>query len=302
MRRRTIALLVSVAVLVTLGAGSIVSAGGYLQIRGSDTMVNLGQSWAEAYMDENPNDYIVVTGGGSGTGIAGIINNTTHIAEVSRAMTEGEIAQAEARGVSVYEFIVAQDGLAITVHRDNPVTQLTTDQLKDILTGAVDHWSHFGWEEGGRISVYSRQSNSGTYVYINTRIMDGEDWAPGARFMPGSASINEALLTDRSAIGYYGVGYVDGVTAVEIGLPGTGEFYTPLLKENIDSGLYPIARPLYFYTNGVPEGLMKSFIDFVLSEAGQSVVGEVGFYQIGSNYVEANAAVYAELGLARVGW
>lgn len=252
---------------------------GYIEVRGSDTIVHLGQAWAEAYMDAHPHALISVTGGGSGTGIAAIINGTAHIAESSRAITPFERALAEARGVDVREFIVARDALVIAVHRDNPVRRLTTEQLKDVFTGRIRHWGELGWEEGGPISVYSRQSNSGTYVYFNTTVMDGEDWAPGTRFLSGSASINEALRSDRSGIGYFGVGYADGVNVLEIARPGE-PYTTPLDPSHVDSGLYPLARPLYFYTHGFPDGLTLDFLRFVLSEEGQALVREAGFYRI----------------------
>lgn len=267
------------------------AGGGYIEVRGSDTIVNLGQTWAEAYMDAHANAFISVTGGGSGTGIAAIINDTTDIAESSRAISEFERTQAAERGIDVWEFIVAQDGLAIAVHRDNPIRRLTTDELKAIFTGVIRHWSELGWAEGGPISVYSRQSNSGTYVFFNASVMDGEDWAPGTRFMSGSASINEALRTDRNGIGYFGVGYAEGVNVLEVARPGEA-YYTPLEQRHVDEGLYPIARPLYFYTNGFPKGLALDFLQFVLSEEGQALVRQAGFYRITPTYAAANEATF----------
>lgn len=279
---------------------ALANVAGYIQVRGSDTMVNLGQQWAEQFMEEYPAAFIAVTGGGSGTGIAALINNTTDVAQASRAMTQTEMAQAAQRGVQVWEFIAAQDGLAIAVHAQNPIDRLTIPQLKQIFTGEITHWSELGWPHGGAISVYSRQSNSGTYVYVNERVMDGEDWAPGTRFMPGSAAINEALRTDASGIGYYGIGYVDGAKALEVA-DADGIYWAPT-KENVDQGRYPISRPLYLYTNGAPSGWVLHYLDWILSDTGQQVVEAAGFYRLNPGYVEANARTYAALGLERTAW
>ncbi len=275
------------------------SAGGdkeeMIEIQGSDTMVNLNQNWAENYMDHNQEKYVSVTGGGSGTGIAALINDDVDIAGSSRYMKEEEIESAKENDVEVYEFLVAQDGLAVSVHKDNPVNELTVSELKEIFTGDVTHWEEYGWDEGGEISVYSRQSNSGTYVFFNENIMDGEDWAGDAQFMSGSASINEALTEDRSGIGYYGVGYVDEVNPVNVAVDEDSEYYSPLEVENINSGEYPIARPLYFYTNGAPEGTVKDFLDYVLSDEGQELVLEVGFYEMTPEMHAENDEVFEEI-------
>ncbi len=281
-------------VLVGCGNGGGNGSRG-LEIQGSDTMVNLNQTWAEAYMDQHDKQ-VSVTGGGSGTGIAALINDNVDIAGSSRQMTTEEIADAAENDVDVYEFFVGQDGLAVGVHKDNPLDQLTVAELKQIFTGEVTEWSDMGWEDGGTIEVYSRQSNSGTYVFFNENIMDGEDWAPDTQFMSGSSAINEALNEDRNGIGYYGVGYVDGVTAVEVAMDENSEYYSPLVQEYIDDGLYPIARPLYYYTNGAPDGEVLAFLNFVLGE-GQNIIDRAGFYALTSEYIEQNDQLFDELGL-----
>ncbi|AOM82377.1 PstS family phosphate ABC transporter substrate-binding protein [Salisediminibacterium beveridgei] len=271
---------------------------GYLEIRGSDTMVNLGQAFAEEYMDYNVKGDVSVTGGGSGTGVAAMINNEVDIAQSSRPMTEDEMAEAEANGAEPHEFIVGQDGLAVAVHNDNPIDDLTVQQVKDIFTGKMTDWSEVGWDEGGEMSIYSRQSNSGTYVYFNENVMDGEDFASGAKFMPGSSAIREAIEQEENAIGYIGIGYIEGIDALNIANDEESDYVTPFEESNVDEGTYPIARPLYFYVNGSPEGIMLDYLDFVIkSETADDVRYDTGFYQIGSHNQEQNQQAYETLGL-----
>jgi phosphate transport system substrate-binding protein len=269
-----------------------------ISIQGSDTMVNLGQALAEVYMnDVKPNLAIAVTGGGSGTGIAALLNNNVDIAQSSRSIKQTELDDAKKNGVLVYEFIVAQDGLAVVVHPKNPVQKLTVGQIKDIFTGKISDWSALGWEEGGQISRYSRQSNSGTYEFFNDVIMNGEDWAQGTMFMPGSSAISEGVSTDVSAIGYFGVGYVkeNQNIALEVASSEGGEYITPLIKENVDSGKYPISRPLFFYTNGVPKTDGLAYLEWVLSEEGQQVISEAGFYSYTSEQRARNEEIFKSL-------
>lgn len=272
---------------------------GALDIRGSDTMVNLGQALAEVYMDSvNDRAGLSVTGGGSGTGIAAMINDNVDIAQSSRQIRDTELEEASDNGVDVYEFVVGQDGVAVGVHEDNPISQMTLAQLKDIFTGKVTNWAELGWEEGGEITVYSRQSNSGTYVFFNEVVMDTEDFGAGTMFMPGTSAIKEAVEQEPNAIGYMGVGYVGGsVKALEVAIDENGEFYTPLDKANVANGDYPIARPLFFYTNGTPDGLILHYLKWVLqSEEAQAAIEDTGFFEIGA-YQEQNKKVFEELGL-----
>ncbi len=271
---------------------------GSLDIRGSDTMVNVGQGLAEGYMEYNEMAGLAVTGGGSGTGIAAMINNNVDIAQSSRAMKDEEIEEAEANGAEPIEFIVAQDGLAVAIHSDNPVKDMTMEQVKDVFTGKVTNWSDLGWEEGGEISVYSRQSNSGTYVFFNENVMDGEDFGAGAKFMPGSSAIAESVSQETNAIGYIGVGYIsDDLDAANIALDENSEYITPFESEYVDTGLYPIARPLFFYTNGTPEGVAYDYLKWVLtSDEAKDVIYDTGFYQVGQ-YEDQNNEVLAENGI-----
>jgi len=275
------------------------SSSDYLETQGSDTMVNMGQSLAEYYMDEvNPEASISVAGGGSGTGIAAIINDDIDIAQSSRAMTEEEIADAAERNVDVYEFIVGQDGIAMVVNEDNPLEKISLPELKQIFTGEVSDWSELGWRNGGKISIYSRQSSSGTYVFFNELVMDGEDFAEDSHFMPGTSAIADGVEGDRGAIGYVGVGYVrDGIKPLEVSVEKEGEYFTPLEAENVNTGAYPLARPLYFYTNGPPEGEMLDYLEWVLSEEGQNVILDAGFYMNTPEYQEINENTFREAGV-----
>ncbi|SDB96810.1 phosphate ABC transporter substrate-binding protein, PhoT family [Pelagirhabdus alkalitolerans] len=271
---------------------------GYLEIRGSDTMVNLGQSLAEHYMDTNPNADLSVTGGGSGTGIAAMINNEIDVAQSSRAMTEEEIEDAENNGAQPLEFIIGQDGLAVATNNDNPIEGLTVDEIKSIFVGDITDWSELGWDDGGEITVYSRQSNSGTYVYFNENIMDGEDFADGAMFMPGSSAIREAVEQEANAIGYIGIGYIDGINALNVAIDEDHDYVTPFEESNVDEGIYPIARPLYFYVNGEPDGLMFDYLKWVLQdEDADDVRHDTGFYQIGNDYQDQNVNTFDYLGI-----
>ncbi len=292
-----------IAGVFVLGCGSEThvdgdTPGGSFSIQGSDTMVNLGQALAEHYMYEvNARAALSVTGGGSGTGIAALINDNVDIAQSSRAMRQQEIDNAAANNVEVYEFIVGQDGIALAVHQSNPIERVTAAQLKGIFTGSITNWADLGWSEGGNISVYSRQSNSGTYVFFNELIMDGEDWADGTRFMPGSSAIAEALTTDRQGIGYFGVGYVrtPGNRVLELAQSEEGPYISSLESEKVNSGEYLLARPLYFYTNGVPTGLVRHYLDWVLSDEGQNVIMSTGFYRVTPEYEEHNRRILGGL-------
>ncbi|HLS89603.1 MAG TPA: PstS family phosphate ABC transporter substrate-binding protein [Sphingobacteriaceae bacterium] len=270
---------------------------GYIDVRGSDTMVNLGQSWAEAFMDRHGGVQIAVTGGGSGTGIAQLLNNNTHIAQASRPMKPEEFQEAAQRGVDVHEFIVGQDGVVIAVHRDNPIDRLTVEQLKGIFTGRITHWSELGWEEGGAISIHSRDASSGTHAFVVETVMDGKDWAEGTRFATGSAAINEALRTDTAGIGYFGVAYVEGTKALAISADGGQNYYDPLNEEHVDAGLYPLARPLFFYTNGAPQGAVLAYLEWVLGDEGQSLLEEIGFFKVNTAQTEQNEETFKKAGL-----
>ncbi|MCM8765479.1 MAG: phosphate ABC transporter substrate-binding protein [Candidatus Omnitrophica bacterium] len=248
---------------------------GVIQIKGSDTMVNLVQAWAERFMEKNPEIFVSVTGGGSGTGIASFLNKTCAIAASSREMKAKEIDLAKSKGVVPKEYIVGYDGIAVVVHPKNPVDKLTLNQIKDIFMGKIDNWSQLGGQDK-KIVILSREVNSGTHIYFKEHVLENGDFSPQALLLPSSQAIADEVALNPDAIGYYGMGYLsDKQKAVSISLNGK-DYFSPTL-ENIMAGRYPVSRPLFFYIDGEPEGEIKDFIDFVLSEEGQSIVSEQDF-------------------------
>lgn len=253
-----------------------------IKINGSDTMVNLGQAWAEEFMKQNPGVSVEVTGGGSGTGIAAMIDGRCDIAQASRKMKDNEIQEAESKGRSPLETQVAWDGLAVVVHSDNPVSELTIDQLSDIFTGKVTNWSEVGGADE-EIVLLSRESNSGTHVYFKENVLRKGDkesraeYAASALLQPSSQAIHDEVMNNPQAIGYFGLGYVDEqLKAIKVATEAGQEAVEPN-PENVTSGAYPISRPLQVYTNGEPSGVIKQYIDFCLSADGQQVVSELDF-------------------------
>jgi phosphate transport system substrate-binding protein len=256
-----------------------------VQIKGSDTMVNLVQAWAEKYMEENPAYFISVTGGGSGTGLAALINGTCDIAMSSREIKPKEIELAGKKGIKPSEIKAALDGLAVVVNPKNPVQKLTPDQLADIFTGKIRNWKEVGGSDS-RIVILSREVNSGTHVYFKEHVLrknnpnSTEEFAPSALMLPSSQAVADEVAGNPGAIGYYGMGYVSkNQKAVSVAADANSEFVPPTI-DNIISGKYPISRPLYIYTKGEPAGLTKKFIDFALSKQGQQLVIENDFVPI----------------------
>ncbi len=247
-----------------------------IEVKGSDTMVNLGQAWAEAFMDEYSEAFISVTGGGSGTGIAAVINGTAHMAQSSRAMKEAEFEQAEEAGNEATEIVAGRDGIAITVHVNNPVEFLTMDQIKEIYTGVITNWS----EVGGlnmEISLFSRDTSSGTYAFFKEFVLDDEEYSPDALLMPSTQAIVEGLIQDESGIGYIGLGYLtDDVRVVPVAQEAGAESFLPSL-DTINAGDYPVARPLFLYTAGEASPALQMYIDFILGTEGQQIVEDLGF-------------------------
>lgn len=277
-------------VAVSLGAGfmperAFAKKGDSLQIKGSDTMVNLVQGWAEAFMQKNPDDFIAVTGGGSGTGIAALINGTCEVAMSSREIKQKEIALAEKKGVHPKQISVALDGLAVVVHKDNPVSNLTIDQLADIFTGRTTNWKEVGGNDM-KIVLLSREVNSGTHVYFKEHVLrkgdaqSKEEFSPEALLLPSSQAIADEVHHNSGTIGYYGMGYISkDQKAISVAKDAQSGYVYPTV-EDVVSGKYPISRPLFIYVNGEFDGSAKKFIDFVLSDAGQALVVQLDFVPI----------------------
>jgi phosphate transport system substrate-binding protein len=266
------------AVLCVLAA-SAHAAGKNITIKGSDTMVILGQRWAEEYMKRHPGAVIQVTGGGSGTGIAALTNGSTDIAESSRSMKDKEKeAVKKSQGKEVAEVPVAQDGLAIYVHNSSPLKKITLAQAKEIYTGRVTDWKDLG-AQPGPIIAYGRENNSGTYAYFKEHVLTNEDFAPEVLSLPGTAAVINAIGKDPKAIGYGGIAYGKGIRALRVAKDDKDAGVEPTMA-NVMSNKYPISRPLFFYTAGKPEGEAKAFLDWVLGPEGQKICEQVGYYPL----------------------
>jgi phosphate transport system substrate-binding protein len=259
------------------GEGARGASGGTLTIKGSDTMVILAQRWAEAYMRAHEGTTIQVSGGGSGTGIAALLNGTTDIANSSRPIEDSERTRLEQRrGGAVRETRVALDALAVYVHEGSPVQSLTIAQLSDIFRGRVTSWSAVGGPDRP-IVLYSRENNSGTYAYFKEHVLDGADFAAAAQTLPGTAAVINAVTRDPNGIGYGGIGYAGGVRTLPIAADGPPIAPT---VENATSGAYPLARHLYMYSAGEPSPTAADFLAWVVSPEGQALVEQVGFYPL----------------------
>ena len=256
-----------------------------IQVKGSDTMVNLGQAWAEKYMEKNPDEFVAITGGGSGTGLSSLISGTCDICMSSRNIKEKEITLAEKKGINPNEIKVALDGLAVVVNPENPVGKLTLNQLADIFTGRISNWKELGGNDK-KIVILSREVNSGTHVYFKEHVLrqndpnSKEEFAPHALLLSSSQAIADEVAGNSSAIGYYGMGYISNKQKpIAVAMDEKSEYIAPII-ENVVNGSYPISIPLFIYTNGLPKGLTKRFIDFALSKEGQDIVLQTDFVPI----------------------
>lgn len=252
-------------------------------------MVNLALAWAEEYQAVDPTVDIAVTGGGSGTGIASLINGTVDIANASRDMKQEEIEEAQNNGVDPIEHVVAIDALAIVVNQDNPVDELTIDQLSDMFTGRISNWKDLGGRDAPIVLV-SRETNSGTHVYFLEEVVrlgesDNNDiFAPQTLLMPSSVGITSEVQRNPNAIGYDGLGYVNPEHEKVLAIASDqGSPYTLPSVETAATGTYPLSRNLYMYTAGLPTGSIADYMDWILSDEGQMIVSELGFVPLGSN-------------------
>lgn len=281
------------AVLLCAGCGrqggdsSSASAGNgetrAIQNKGSDTLVNVALSWAETYRAVDPSVTIAVTGGGSGTGIASLINGTVDMANASRAMKAEEYEDAAANNITAVEHVVAIDALAVIVNLENPVSELTIDQLADIYTGRIRNWQEVGGHDE-QIVLLSRETNSGTHIYFLEEVVrkgmaENKDiFAPQTLLMPSSVGITSELRRNPKAIGYDGLGYVDPTHEKVIAVARTADspFVMPTVA-TAGAGDYPLARNLYMYTAGEPTGVVAEYLAWILSPAGQQIVADLGF-------------------------
>lgn len=276
MKFKTIIFWTSLA-LVAILTCSFVMAGKAITLKGSDTLLMLGQRWAELYMQKNPGVVIQVTGGGSGVGIAALINGSTDICQASRSMKDSEKKKLRERYFNMgTEIPVAKDGVTIYINEKNPVDELTLDQIRDIYTGKTTNWSQLGGPDA-KIIVYGRENSSGTYVFFRESAMKNADYTSSMQSLPGTAAVVNAVAKDKFGIGYGGAAYAKGVKEVAI-KTAQGSFRST--TETVKSGQYPLSRDLYWYLRGKPSGEIKKMIDWVLSPEGQEVVKKVGYFTV----------------------
>lgn len=267
------------------GLAGLMAAGETITVKGSDTMVILGQRWAEEYMKEKKDVTIQVTGGGSGTGIAALINGTTTLANSSRPIKPEEKEAAKKNGTDVVEFKTAMDALAVVVSASNPVDHLTVKQVGMIYTGYINNWKQAGGPDK-KILRYTRESNSGTYVFFKEHVLNNRDYAADAQTMPGTSAVAEAVAKDPAGIGFGGVAYFASnpkLKILKIAKDDKSEPISPLLAggkinfEVVWSQTYPIARYLYVYSAGQPKGAAKEYLDWILGPEGQEIVEKIEY-------------------------
>lgn len=257
----------------------------YIENKGSDTIVNLALAWAETYQAEHADVRISVTGGGSGTGIAALINGTVDIANASRKIKDEEIAEAQSKGVEPLEHIIARDAIAVIVNQENPVSELTLQQISDIYSGKITNWMDVGGEDRPIVKL-SRETNSGTHVYFLETVLrlgNKEDktlFSTDTLLLPSSEGIISEVRSNPNAIGYDGLGYVpEDLKMIAIAEEAGGAYVLPAIA-TVNDKTYPIARDLYMYTDGEPTGVVKDYLDWMLSAEAQEIVAELGFVPV----------------------
>lgn len=257
----------------------------YIENKGSDTLVNLALAWAERYQEKHADVRISVTGGGSGTGIAALINNTVDIANMSREIKPEELAEARAKGVNPIEYVIARDAIAVIVNPENPVSNLTLQQLSDIYSGKINNWSKVGGEDRPIVRL-SRETNSGTHIYFLETVLrlgresDTTLFSTDTLLLPSSEGIILETRQNPNAIGYDGLGYVPNDLKMIAIAEDPGSSYVLPSIATVNDGSYPIARDLYFYSNGEPTGALADYLAWILSEEAQRIVAELGFVPV----------------------
>jgi phosphate transport system substrate-binding protein len=275
--RRTSQILAAALLAATLTGPAHAARG--LTVKGSDTMVILGQRWAEQYMNANPGKIIQVTGGGSGTGIAALINGTTEICMSSRPMKADEKRKLRDRYQTMgVEIPVAKDGLSIYLHEQNPVKEISFAQLRQIYAGEITSWKQVGGSEA-QIVLYGRENSSGTYVYFKDNVLLGRDFSARCQTLPGTAAVVNAVAKDPNGIGYGGAAYAKGIKDCAVKKDATSPAVLPTAA-TVKDGSYPVSRDLYLYTRVKPAGEAKKFIDWVLSSEGQALATKVGYFPV----------------------
>jgi len=255
-------------------------ASGTITVKGSDTMVILAQKWAETYMGKHPSAKIQVTGGGSGIGLAALQNNSTDLANASRKIRAAEIAECiKTFGKRPTEYKVAMDGLSVYVHNDNPVKELSLEQLMLIFTGKIKNWKGVGGPDAP-ITVYSRENSSGTYEFFKEHVLQGRDFVASAQTMPGTAAVLQAVAKDKGAIGYGGAAYGEGAKHLAIKKTDSSPAIEPT-EETVIKGTYPIWRYLFVYINpAIDKGEVSNYLNWIRSDEGQKLVKDIGYFPL----------------------
>ncbi len=261
------------------------SSASYIENKGSDTIVNLALAWAEKYQTENPEIRISVTGGGSGTGLAALVNGTVDIANASRQIKPEEVDEAKSNGIDPVEHIIARDAIAVIVNPENPVNELTLQQISDIYSGKISNWSEVGGEDRPIVRL-SRETNSGTHVYFLETVLrlgskqDKTLFSTDTLLLPSSEGIIAEVRQNPNAIGYDGLGYVPkDLKMIAIAKQEDGAYVLPSIS-TVNDKSYAIARDLYMYTNGEPSGIIKEYLDWILSSEAQQIVADLGFVPV----------------------
>ena len=275
---KTNKLKITVLLAVILMVGMAFTTATKITIKGSDTMVILSQKWAELYMKKNSGTVIQVTGGGSGVGIAALINGSTDIANASREIKSTEVQKLKDKyGTNGVEIPCAKDGLSVFLNNKNVVSELTIAQLGDIFSGKISNWKQVGGADA-KIQLYGRESSSGTFEFFKDHVVKG-DFSPRCQTLPGTASIVNAVKKDPNGIGYGGAAYAEGVKDCKVKATAKSPGVLPTAA-TIANKTYPISRYLYMYMKTKPTGDTKKFVDWVLSPEGQKVIVSVGYYPL----------------------
>lgn len=291
--KKLITVLLTLAMVFTL-SGSVM-AKELIQIKGSDTLINLVQKLAEDYMAKHKDIDIAVTGGGSGTGIAALLNQKTDIADASRSIKGKEIKKAESKGIKVIHAVIAMDGLSVITNESNPVKNLTVGQVGKMYRGEITNWEEVGGPDI-KVTLYGRQSNSGTFVFFRKAVVKA-DYSQKMLRMNGNSQIVEGVRSDKGGIGYVGVGYVKdkhtgkvvkGINVMMIAKDAHSTPGSPLDTQAVVTGTYPLVRPLFQYMDKSIKSSAKKFVEWELSKEGQDVAVEMGFYPVTEHYKKSN--------------
>jgi phosphate transport system substrate-binding protein len=270
-------LLLAIAIMIILP--QVYSQNVNCKIKGSDTVLPLTQKEAEVFMKKFPGSSIMVTGGGSGVGLAALQNGTTDIAQSSRKMKLDEKMKLQDAGKTFKEVIIANDALAVIVNPTNKVSQLTREELESIYTGKVTNWKDVGGDDLP-IVVYSRESSSGTFEFFKEHVLNKKNFAQSALLMPATGAIVQSVSQTKGAIGYVGLAYLESdVKAIKVSYDKGATYVAPSV-ENAQNKTYPISRPLYYYYLNSIETAVKPFVDFILSTEGQKIVREIGYVPV----------------------